>query len=117
LFVAALPLTILLALRFARGALSAIAASLRRRRGWDAAAIPAAYVAAGVALYLYWLLGDALLPGGNTPIKFIYNAHIVPAIVLVGFSRRITRGFGIWLAYATVLFLVALPVAVFWPSG
>ena len=70
----------------------------------------------GVALYFYWLMGDALLPGANTPIKFIYNAHLVPVFVTVAFFKDLgPRQFNAWLAYGGVVFFAALPIAMFWP--
>ena len=106
----------LLAMRFMGGV---VATGRRLARGdpdADADALMVVYFVLGLALYFYWLMGDALLPGANTPIKFIYNAHLVPVFVTIAFFKAIgPRQFNAWFAYAGLVFLAALPVATFWP--
>jgi hypothetical protein len=71
----------------------------------------------GAALYLYWQTGPALLPGKNSTIKFIYIASLFgPAIALL-FRRRLNPlSFNLLAAYFLVLFVLSIPVAMFWPS-
>jgi hypothetical protein len=116
LFVIALLMLPLLALRFVGGVVTTGRRLARGDPDADADALMVLYFALGVALYFYWLMGDALLPGANTPIKFIYNAHLVPAFVTIAFFKALgPRQFNAWFAYAGVVFLAALPVATFWP--
>lgn len=116
LFVVALLMLPMLAVRFVGGV---VATGRRLARGdpdADADELMVLYFVLGVGLYFYWLMGDALLPGANTPIKFIYNAHLVPVFVTVAFFKALgPRQFNAWLAYAGIVFLAALPVAMFWP--
>ncbi len=116
LFVVALLMLPLLAIRFFEGVFTTGRRLARGDPDADADALLVLYFTLGVALYFYWLMGDALLPGANTPIKFIYNAHLVPVFVTIAFFRRVgPRAFHAWLAYAGIVFLAALPVATFWP--
>jgi hypothetical protein len=70
----------------------------------------------GAALYLYWQLGPALLPGKNSTIKFVYIASLFgPALALFFRRRPSTLAFNLLTAYFLVLFVVAIPVAMFWP--
>ncbi len=116
LFVTALFMLPLLGLRFVGGVLTTRRRLARGDPDADADALMVAYFLLGVALYFYWLMGDALLPGANTPIKFIYNAHLAPVFVVVAFFKDLgPRRFNAWLGYAIVVFLAALPVATFWP--
>ncbi len=70
----------------------------------------------GCALYLYWQTGPALLPGKNSTIKFVYIASLFgPALALLFTRRPSARAFNLLAAYFLVLFVAALPVAMFWP--
>ncbi|HYP91097.1 MAG TPA: hypothetical protein VEQ59_23185 [Polyangiaceae bacterium] len=71
----------------------------------------------GVMLYLYWQTGPALLPGKNSTIKFVYVSSLFgPAISLL-FQRRLkVITFNLLCFYFLLLFIVAFPVAMFWPS-
>ena len=116
LFVVALLMLPLLALRFVSGIVTTRRRLARGDPDADADALMVLYFVLGVSLYFYWLMGDALLPGANTPIKFIYNAHLTPVFVTVAFFKPLgPRGFNAWLAYAGLVFTTALPVATFWP--
>jgi hypothetical protein len=116
LFVVALLMLPMLGLRFVGGVFTTGRRLARGDPDADADALMVLYFLLGVALYFYWLMGDALLPGANTPIKFIYNAHLVPVFVTVAFFKDPGPGqFNAWLAYAGVVFFAALPVAMFWP--
>ena len=116
LFVVALLMLPLLVLRFAGGAIVTARRLVRGHPDADADAFMVTYFVLGVILYFYWLMGDALLPGANTPIKFVYNAHLVPVFVVVAFLKDLGPGrFNAWLAYSGLVFLTALPVATFWP--
>jgi hypothetical protein len=116
LFVIALLMLPLLGLRFLGGIVIAGRKLARDDPDADVDALLVLYFLLGVALYFHWLMGDALLPGANTPIKFIYNAHLTPVFVAVAFFRPLEpRPFNAWLAYAGLVFLAALPVATFWP--
>jgi hypothetical protein len=116
LFVIALFMLPLLALRFVGGVVTTGRRLARGDPDADADAIMVLYFLLGLALYFYWLMGDALLPGANTPIKFIYNAHLVPVFVVIAFFKALgSRQFNAWFAYTGIVFLAALPVATFWP--
>ena len=116
LFVIALLMLPMLGLRFVGGVVTTGRRLARGDPDADADALMVLYLLLGVALYFYWLMGDALLPGANTPIKFIYSAHLVPVFVTVAFFNAIgPRQFNAWFAYAGVVFLAALPIATFWP--
>lgn len=116
LFVVALLMLPMLGIRFIGGIWLTGRRLARGDPDADAAVLMVLYFVLGVALYFYWLMGEALLPGANTPIKFIYNAHLVPVFVAVAFFRPIgARSFNAWFAYAGIVFLAALPVATFWP--
>jgi hypothetical protein len=70
----------------------------------------------GCALYLYWQLGPALLPGKNSTIKFVYIASLFgPALALLFRRRPSARAFNLLAVYFLILFVVAVPVAMFWP--
>jgi hypothetical protein len=116
LFVVALFMLPLLGLRFVGGVVTTGRRLARGDPDADADALVVLYFLLGLALYFHWLMGDALLPGANTPIKFIYNAHLVPVFVIVAFFKDIgPRQFNAWLTYAGIVFLAALPIATFWP--
>jgi hypothetical protein len=71
----------------------------------------------GCLLYLYWQTGPALLPGKNSTIKFVYVASLVgPTLALLFRPRLRPLSFNLLAAYFLVLFIVSLPVAMFWPS-
>jgi hypothetical protein len=116
LFVIALLMLPLLGLRFVGGVVTTGRRLARGDPDADTDSLMVLYFVLGVALYFYWLMGDALMPGANTSIKFIYNAHLVPVFVTVAFFKDIKpRQFNAWLAYAGLVFVAALPVATFWP--
>ena len=112
LFLLALPLVPLLFWRFGRGALRAL-----RSATSDPLApgtVVFGFFAACAVLYLYWQTGPALLPGKNSTIKFIYNAHLYPAALAVAFLAPVReRWFRLWVGYALILGAAALPLAVF----
>jgi hypothetical protein len=71
----------------------------------------------GCLLYLYWQTGPALLPGKNSTIKFVYVASLVgPTLALLFRQRLRPLSFNLLASYFLLLFIVALPVAMFWPS-
>lgn len=116
LFVVALLMLPWLGLRFAGGILTTGRRLARGDPEASADALLVLYFFLGLALYFHWLMGDALLPGANTPIKFIYNAHLVPVFVTVAFFKEIgPPQLNAWVAYSGMVFLAALPVATFWP--
>lgn len=116
LFVIALLMLPFLGLRFVGGVVTTGRRLARGDPDADADALMVLYFLLGVALYFYWLMGDALLPGANTPIKFVYNAHLTPVFVTVAFFKALgSRRFNAWLVYTGIVFLAALPVATFWP--
>lgn len=70
----------------------------------------------GCAIYLYWQTGPALLPGKNSTIKFVYIASLFgPALALFFRRRPSPRTFNLLAVYFLILFVVAVPVAMFWP--
>jgi hypothetical protein len=71
----------------------------------------------GCLLYLYWQTGSALLPGKNSTIKFVYVASLVGPTLALLFRRRMRAfTFNLLAGYFLLLNVVALPVAMFWPS-
>lgn len=110
----ALPTGILLLIGWARSAQATWRAGPRRVLQRREALAIAIMFALGAGLYLYWATSSGLLPGKNSTIKFIYVAHLVPLAialsVIVPLSREAQR---VLSAYALVLFVAALPVAVF----
>ena len=106
LFVVALPMLPLLAWRFVRSLVLITRRILDGDEDADTNAILLLYFVLGVALYMYWLTGEALLPGANTPIKFMYNTHVVPVFVTLAFLGTMSeRRFLWWLGYTTLLFV------------
>jgi hypothetical protein len=71
----------------------------------------------GVLLYLYWQTGPALLPGKNSTIKFVYIASLFGPTISLLFKRRLrVSTFNLLTCYFLLLFIVALPLAMFWRS-
>ena len=61
-------------------------------------------------------MGDALTPGVNSGIKFLYNAHLVPVFVTLAFLKPMSsRPFNLWIGYTLLVFVASLPFVVFWP--
>jgi hypothetical protein len=117
LFVVAFLILPLLAVRFFGGVRTSMRRMIRREPDGDVDALLVLYVLLGGALYFYWLTGEALLPGANTPIKFIYNAHLMPVIVAIAFLNDLgPRRYNAWFVYSALVFITALPVATFWPT-
>jgi hypothetical protein len=76
-----------------------------------------AVVVLGAGLYLYWQTGPALLPGKNSTIKFVYIASLFGPTLALLFRRRLKIvWFNLLAAYFLLLFVVAIPIAMFWPS-
>jgi hypothetical protein len=72
----------------------------------------------GAALFMYWQGGPALLPGKNSTVKFIYIATLFPPALGIIFSRRLPPVvFNLLAGYFLFLFVVAYPVAVYWPAN
>ena len=116
LFVIALPLIPLLALRFVRLAARLVREAVTRGPAvvLDPAAVLLLHVVAGAALFVAWQFGSALLPGKHSSIKFIYLAYLYAPAVTLCFVPRVGGGcFAPWVAYLTVLFVAALPVALY----
>ena len=68
----------------------------------------------GVAMFLWWQTGPALLPGKNSTIKFIYNAHLFPLSLVLAYVPPVSRVEFVITCFAlAVLFALALPIAVF----
>jgi hypothetical protein len=79
--------------------------------------VPLGLVGLGALLYLYWQTGPALLPGKNSTVKFIYVASLVAPTIALLFRRRLKPlTFNLLSGYLLILFVVAVPVAIFWPS-
>jgi hypothetical protein len=79
--------------------------------------VPLGIAGLGVLLYLYWQTGPALLPGKNSTIKFVYVASLFGPTIALLFTRRLkVAAFNLLTCYFLILFVVALPVAMFWPS-
>lgn len=71
----------------------------------------------GAVLFVYWQGGPALLPGKNSTVKFIYISTLFPLAISLAFSHRLKpRAFNLLSAYFLFLYVVAYPVAVYWPS-
>ena len=73
-----------------------------------------AMLLAGLALYLYWQTGDALLPGKHSTIKFLYNAHLVPFGIALAFVPPVKRPW-LWLAAAVGFTVLSVPYLAFVP--
>jgi len=79
--------------------------------------VPLGIAGLGVLLYLYWQTGPALLPGKNSTIKFVYIASLFGPTIAVLFRRRLsTPAFNLLSSYFLLLFIVAFPIAMFWPQ-
>jgi len=71
----------------------------------------------GAALFVYWQGGPALLPGKNSTVKFIYIATLFPPAIALVFGRRLRPVvFNVLSGYFLVLYVVAYPVAMYWPQ-
>jgi hypothetical protein len=71
----------------------------------------------GAGLFVYWQGGPALLPGKNSTVKFIYIATLFPPAIALVFTRRLRPVvFNLLSGYFLVLFVVAYPVAMYWPK-
>lgn len=78
--------------------------------------VPLGIAGFGVLLYLYWQTGPALLPGKNSTIKFVYISSLFGPTIALLFKRRLSvLSFNLLSCYLLLLFIVALPVAMFWP--
>ncbi len=120
IFVVALPLVPLLLLRF--GSTAVALARNARQQGVAVALDPAAalfvHFVAGATLFLWWQLGSSLSPGKQSSIKFIYSAYLfAPAVTLCFTTAIAPRRANAWVAYLLVLFMAALPMAVFVPRS
>jgi hypothetical protein len=75
-----------------------------------------AIVLLGAALFVYWQGGPALLPGKNSTVKFIYIATLFPPAIALLFTHRLEPiAFNLVSGYFILLFIVAFPVAMYWP--
>jgi len=124
------PITVLLGggfvldlVRRARGRLKASAGQPWRTRlvalldALEPSLVPLGIAGLGTLLYLYWQTGPALLPGKNSTIKFVYVASLFGPTIALLFTRRLkVTTFNLLTCYFLIVFIVALPVAVFWPS-
>lgn len=116
LFVMALPLIPLLALRLARAAAALVREAFHRGPAvvQNPAAVLLMHLVAGAALFAAWQFGSALSPGKHSSIKFIYVAFLYAPAVTLCFVPRVREGcFAPWVAYLTALFVAALPVAAY----
>jgi hypothetical protein len=79
--------------------------------------VPLGIAGLGTLLYLYWQTGPALLPGKNSTIKFVYLASLFGPTIALLFRRRLkVQSFNLLTCYFLLLFIVAFPVAMFWPQ-
>jgi hypothetical protein len=79
--------------------------------------VPLGIAGLGVLLYLYWQTGPALLPGKNSTIKFVYIASLFGPTISLLFVRRLkVTTFNLLTCYFLFLFVVAFPVALFYPA-
>ncbi len=71
----------------------------------------------GVAMYLWWQTGPALLPGKNSTIKFIYNAQLFPLSLVLAYTVRPSRvEVAITVAVLLLLFGLTLPFVLYLPT-
>jgi hypothetical protein len=71
----------------------------------------------GAALFLWWQMGPALLPGDNSSVKFIYVAAFFPPAIALLLSRTLEKLPALLLvAYFLALYLAAFPVAMYYPG-
>ena len=74
-------------------------------------------VVLGAALFIAWQGGPALLPGKNSTVKFIYIATLFPPAIAFAFGRRLKPlTFNLLSSYFFILYVVAFPFAMYWPS-
>lgn len=71
----------------------------------------------GAALFVYWQAGPALLPGENSTVKFIHFAALLPPALALVFSPKLKPlAFNLLAGYFLVLYICALPLAMYWPK-
>ncbi len=110
--------SLLLLVRLGAGILEAARRVRRERLGADREAVLLALLGGGVLLYLWWQTGPGLLPGKHSTIKFIYNAHLVPLGIALAFLPPLgARRFNAWVVCLGLLFVLALPIAAYWPRA
>ena len=116
----ALPLSVLLIGRFFWGVgllFTRVGKSLRDRvltPAVEAQLVLLGMLVAGLALYMYWQTGPGLLPGKNSTIKFLYNAHLVPLAIAIAFVPRV-RWPWLWGVMALIVTAVSIPFLLFRP--
>ena len=117
LFAIAFVPSALLLVRLGAGVLEALRRLRRQRLGADREAVLLALLGGGILLFLWWQTGPGLLPGKQSTIKFIYNAHLFPVGIALAFLAPIgPRRFNAWVVCLALLFAAALPIAVYGPS-
>lgn len=117
LFVVALPLSLLLAVRFFP---SVVFVAARARVNWQRhfpSLLLIAYLLLGTAMFVWWQAGAGMTPGKNSSIKALYNAHLIAPLVLVPLLKPLGQHLRTPVMFWILLTLaVSLPVAMFWPQ-
>ncbi len=118
LFVVALPLLPLLAIRFGHGTWRTIRQFRPRLgRGLEALLV-LAFCLVGSYLYLSWQLGEGMQASRGASVQFRSFAFLVPFVIATCSVPRIGKlRFNLWLAYLLTLFMAAFSLAVFWSGA
>jgi hypothetical protein len=76
-----------------------------------------AVVVLGTVGFLVWQAGPGLLPGDNSTVKFIYIATLFPPAIALVFARDLRPiTFSALTGYFLSLYVLAFPVAMYWPQ-
>ena len=117
LFVAALPLSVFLFVRFFWSALHTVR---RARSDWQnelPRLLLFGYLVLGTAMFLWWQTGTGMTPGKNSSIKALYNAHLVAPLVVTPLFAPLRKPARTPLLFWTLLIgAVSLPLVIFFPQ-
>jgi hypothetical protein len=76
-----------------------------------------ALVVLGGLTFVYWQATLGLFPGDNSTVKFGYVATLFPPALALVFGRELKPAtFSLLAAYFLLLYVVAFPVAMYWPG-
>jgi len=115
-FVVGLPLTLLLITRIVVCAASLVKSLRKRLFETLEHCFLFSFSLFFLAIFLYWQLGQGFEPGKQSTIKFTYIASVVPFLLGSAWTKSVrSTYFNVVSAYGILLFVVALPAAVYWP--
>jgi hypothetical protein len=70
----------------------------------------------GAGLFVAWQGGPGLLPGDNSSVRFNCIAAVLPPALALVFARPLRPlAFNLLTAYFLSLFVLAFPLAMYWP--